>query len=50
MPQRIALMVLLAALLAAPAFLSPWGLSQLTFVAIYVVAGAGLMLLAGMAG
>lgn len=40
----------LAALLAAPAFLSPWGLSQLTFVAIYVIAGTGLMLLAGTAG
>lgn len=40
----------LSALLVAPALLSPWALSQLTFVAIYVVAGAGLMLLAGYAG
>jgi branched-chain amino acid transport system permease protein len=38
------------ALLAAPAMLSPWGLSQLTFVAIYIIAGTGLMLLAGYAG
>lgn len=46
-----ALQVLLGlALLAAPAMLSPWGLSQLTFVAIYIVAGTGLMLLAGYAG
>jgi branched-chain amino acid transport system permease protein len=42
--------VLLAALAAAPLLLSPWGLSQLSFVAIYVIAGAGLMLLAGYAG
>jgi branched-chain amino acid transport system permease protein len=40
----------LLALLAAPVLLSPWGLSQLTFIAIYVVAGTGLMLLAGSAG
>jgi branched-chain amino acid transport system permease protein len=46
-----ALQVLLGlALLAAPALLSPWGLSQLTFMAIYVIAGSGLMLLAGYAG
>ncbi len=38
------------ALVVAPALLSPWGLSQLTFVAIYVIAGSGLMLLAGYAG
>lgn len=50
MQQRIALMAMLAALLAAPALLSPWGLSQLTFIAIYVIAGTGLMLLAGTAG
>ena len=48
--RRIGLIAALAALLAAPALLSPWGLSQLTFVAIYVIAGAGLMLLAGYAG
>ncbi|MDP1653616.1 MAG: branched-chain amino acid ABC transporter permease [Rhodocyclaceae bacterium] len=48
--QRVALITILVALLAAPALLSPWGLSQLTFVAIYIVAGAGLMLLAGYAG
>jgi branched-chain amino acid transport system permease protein len=42
--------VLLAALAVAPLLLSPWGLSQLSFVAIYVIAGAGLMLLAGYAG
>jgi branched-chain amino acid transport system permease protein len=47
---RIALLALLVALLAAPVLLSPWGLSQLTFVAIYVIAGSGLMLLAGTAG
>ncbi len=41
---------LLAALAAAPLLLSPWGLSQLSFVAIYAIAGAGLMLLAGYAG
>lgn len=41
---------LLAALAAAPLLLSSWGLSQLGFVAIYVIAGAGLMLLAGYAG
>jgi branched-chain amino acid transport system permease protein len=41
---------LLAALAAAPLLLSSWGLSQLSFVAIYVIAGAGLMLLAGYAG
>ncbi|MEW6512746.1 MAG: branched-chain amino acid ABC transporter permease [Pseudomonadota bacterium] len=45
----LAIIVLLA-LATAPAMLSPWALSQLTFVAIYVVAGAGLMLLAGHAG
>lgn len=37
-------------LCAAPWLLSPWGLSQLSFIAIYVIAGAGLMLLAGYAG
>jgi len=40
----------LLALLVAPALLSPWVLSQLSFVAIYIVAGAGLMLLTGYAG
>lgn len=49
MPKAITLIVLLA-LVAAPAVLSPWGLSQLTFIAIYVIAGSGLMLLAGHAG
>lgn len=39
----------LAALLA-PALLSPWLLAQLTFIALYVIAGTGLMLLAGYAG
>jgi branched-chain amino acid transport system permease protein len=48
--QRALLLAGLAALFAAPALLSPWGLSQLTFVAIYVIAGTGLMLLAGYAG
>jgi branched-chain amino acid transport system permease protein len=48
--QRALLLASLAALFAAPALLSPWGLSQLTFVAIYVIAGTGLMLLAGYAG
>lgn len=38
------------ALGGAPWLLSPWGLSQLSFVAIYVIAGSGLMLLAGYAG
>lgn len=40
----------LLALLAAPGLLSAWAVSQLNFVAIYVVAGTGLMLLAGSAG
>lgn len=48
--RRALVFVVLLALAAAPALLSPWGLAQLTFVAIYVVAGAGLMLLAGHAG
>ena len=48
--QRALLSAAILALLAAPAVLSPWGLAQLTFVAIYVVAGTGLMLLAGYAG
>jgi branched-chain amino acid transport system permease protein len=48
--RRALLLASLAALFAAPALLSPWGLSQLTFVAIYVIAGTGLMLLAGYAG
>lgn len=48
--RRALTLALLFALLGAPALLSPWALSQLTFVAIYVVAGAGLMLLAGYAG
>lgn len=48
--QRALLLASLAVLFAAPVLLSPWGLSQLTFVAIYVIAGTGLMLLAGYAG
>jgi branched-chain amino acid transport system permease protein len=48
--QRALLLASLTALFAAPALLSPWGLSQLTFVAIYVLAGTGLMLLAGYTG
>jgi branched-chain amino acid transport system permease protein len=48
--QRALLLASLVALFAAPALFSPWGLSQLTFVAIYVIAGTGLMLLAGYAG
>lgn len=48
--RRALLLAGLAALFVAPALLSPWGLSQLTFVAIYVIAGTGLMLLAGYAG
>lgn len=47
----VALMVTLVALLiAAPFVLSAWGLSQLGFMAVYIVAGGGLMLLAGVAG
>lgn len=49
MPRAIAF-VMLPALVVAPALLPPWWLAQLTFVGIYVVAGAGLMLLAGYAG
>lgn len=49
MRRPLALAAVLA-LGAAPLLLSPWGLSQLGFVALYVVAGAGLMLLAGYAG
>lgn len=49
MRRPLALAAVLA-LGAAPLLLSPWGLSQLSFVALYVVAGAGLMLLAGYAG
>jgi len=49
MRRTIAFFVIVA-LAAAPALLSPWGLSQLTFVAIYAIAGSGLMLLAGEAG
>jgi branched-chain amino acid transport system permease protein len=41
---------MLCGLVGAPWLLSSWGLSQLSFVAIYVVAGTGLMLLAGYAG
>lgn len=37
-------------LLTAPLLLSPWGLSQLSFIAIYIIAGSGLMLLAGYTG
>jgi branched-chain amino acid transport system permease protein len=48
--RRMLGLAALLVLLAAPAVLSPWALSQLTFVAIYTVAGAGLMLLAGYAG
>lgn len=48
--RRTLVVIVLLALAAAPALLSPWGLSQLTFVAIYIVAGTGLMLLAGHAG
>ncbi len=48
--RRTLLLAVLIALLAAPAVLSPWAISKLSFVAIYVVAGAGLMLLAGYAG
>lgn len=49
MPRTITFLALLA-LAVAPALLPPWWLAQLTFVGIYVVAGAGLMLLAGYAG
>lgn len=52
-PHRRILALLFATLLLAwlaPALLSPWALSQLTFVALYVIAGSGLMLLAGHAG
>lgn len=48
--RRILTITFLLALASAPALLSPWGLSQLSFVAIYVIAGTGLMLLAGYAG
>ena len=37
-------------LLAAPAYLDDYGLSQLSFVCIYAIAGIGLMLLAGFTG
>lgn len=46
----IPVLFLLCLLLAAGTLLPPWWLSQLSFVAIYVIAGAGLMLLAGHAG
>lgn len=48
--RRAALLLAGPGLLAAPALLSPWALSQLSFIAIYIIAGAGLMLLAGYAG
>lgn len=48
--RRTLALAVLVALLAAPALLSPWALSKLAFIGIYVVAGAGLMLLAGYAG
>jgi branched-chain amino acid transport system permease protein len=48
--RRAAMPVLVPLLCAAPWLLSPWGLAQLSFVAIYAIAGAGLMLLAGYAG
>jgi len=50
MQRRALFLAAILALIAAPALLSPWGLSQLTFVAIYIIAGTGLMLLAGYAG
>lgn len=50
MRRQALLAAAVLALCAAPALFSPWGLSQLSFVAIYVIAGAGLMLLAGYAG
>lgn len=49
-PRHFAGGLAIVALLLAPSLLSPWGLSQLVFVAIYVLAGSGLMLLAGYAG
>lgn len=48
--RRALMLAGVLALLIAPMLLSPWGLSQLTFIAIYIVAGTGLMLLAGYAG
>jgi branched-chain amino acid transport system permease protein len=48
--RRLLSAAVLCVLAAAPLLLSPWGLSQLSFVAIYAIAGAGLMLLAGYAG
>lgn len=42
--------LLIAALLAAPLLLDEYFLSQLTFVAVYAIAGIGLMLLAGFTG
>ncbi len=48
--RRVLALASFVALCAAPILLSPWALSQLTFVAIYVIAGSGLMLLAGYAG
>jgi len=50
MARRAAFAVLALLLGAAPWLLSPWGLAQLSFVAIYTLAGTGLMLLAGYAG
>jgi branched-chain amino acid transport system permease protein len=42
--------LLLAAMLAAPLGVGDYGLSQLSFVLIYAVAGLGLMVLAGFTG
>jgi branched-chain amino acid transport system permease protein len=49
--DHLALAVLGLLLLGAwPGALSPWMLAQLNFIAIYIIAGAGLMLLAGYSG
>ncbi len=50
MRRNVVWILALLGLLLAPAVLSPWGVSQLGFIAIYVIAGSGLMLLAGFAG
>ncbi len=48
--QRFWYGLLLAALVAAPWLLSPYWLSQISFILIYSIAGLGLMVLAGFAG
>ena len=42
--------LLLAAMLSAPLWAGDYGLSQLSFVLIYAIAGLGLMVLSGYTG